>query len=161
MIKNQNSGLPLHEWPPIQLSNYDSYKPSNLLVSEFMNTDFLTVYPGDLIDMVIQIMKWKDLEHLCVENKAGKLIGVVTKSRILEALSKKKDPEQTMLVQDVMVENPIFIHSDSKLKEAFDIVQKQANNFLPVVKEDELIGVLSKAEFQWITKRLIASLDHQ
>ena len=86
---------------------------------------------------------------------------MVTKSRILEALSKKKDPEQTMLVQDVMVENPIFIHSDSKLKEAFDIVQKQANNFLPVVKEDELIGVLSKAEFQWITKRLIASLDHQ
>lgn len=161
MIKNQNSGLPLHEWPPIHLSDYDSYKPSNLLVSEFMNTDFLTVYPGDLIDMVIQIMKWKDLEHLCVENKAGKLIGIVTKSGILEALNKKKDSYQTMLVQDVMKENPPFIHSNSQLKEAFDIVQKQAHNFLPVVKENELIGVLSKAEFQWITKRLIASLDNQ
>ena len=66
-----------------------------------------------------------------------------------------------MVVQDVMKENPTFIRSTSKLKEAFDIVQKQAHNFLPVVKEDELIGVLSKAEFQWITKRLIAGLDHQ
>ena len=159
ILRNQNSGMPIHEWPEITLSEKIDYKPSNLVISEFMNTDFLTVYQEDIIEMVIQIMKWKDLEFIPVEDKAGNLVGVVTKNQILDYLSNQETQQATVCVEDIMEHNPAHIESSATLKDANQLMQEQGVNFLPVVNDGELIGVLSKKEFRWITKRLIADLD--
>ena len=159
IIKNQNSGKPIHEWPEIELTETADYKPSNLVISEFMNTDFLTVYPEDMMDLVVQIMKWKKLEFIPVENKEGKLVGVVTKDHVLDYLSNRVDSGIPLTAEDIMESRPACIASSATLKDAFLIMQEQKVNFLPVEKDGELIGVLSKKEFQWITKRLVAELD--
>ena len=159
ILRNQNSGMPIHEWPEITLSEKIDYKPSNLVISEFMNTDFLTVYQEDIIEMVIQIMKWKDLEFIPVEDKAGNLVGVVTKNQILDYLSNQETQQETVCVEDIMEHNPAHIESNATLKDANQLMQEQGVNFLPVVNDGELIGVLSKKEFRWITKRLIADLE--
>ena len=124
-----------------------------------MNTDFLTVYQEDIIEMVVQIMKWKDLEFIPVENKSGHLVGVVTKTQILHFLSNKDMYDDTVCVEDIMEQNPAYINSTATLKDANQLMQEEGVNFLPVVNDKELIGVLSKKEFRWITKRLIADLE--
>jgi CBS domain-containing protein len=159
ILRNQNSGMPIHEWPELTLSEKIDYKPSNLVISEFMNTDFLTVYQEDIIEMVVQIMKWKDLEFIPVENKSGHLVGVVTKTQILHFLSNKDMYDDTVCVEDIMEQNPAYINSTATLKDANQLMQEEGVNFLPVVNDKELIGVLSKKEFRWITKRLIADLE--
>ena len=111
------------------------------------------------MDLVVQIMKWKKLEFIPVENKEGKLVGVVTKDHVLDYLSNRVDSGTPLTAEDIMESRPACIASSATLKDAFLIMQERKVNFLPVEKDGELIGVLSKKEFQWITKRLVAELD--
>ena len=66
--------------------------------------------------------------------------------------------DDTVCVEDIMEQNPAYINSTATLKDANQLMQEEGVNFLPVVNDKELIGVLSKKEFGWITKRLIDDL---
>ena len=47
------------------------------LVEEFMTTDLFTVIEDDLVEYVANIMDWRNIRHLLVENDDGQLFLVV------------------------------------------------------------------------------------
>ena len=161
IIKNQREEKPVHTWKMPELKDLTEYRPSQITVEEFMQTDLFTVQKGDLIDLVAEMMDWRKIRYTPVENTKGKLIGLVTSRLILRHLLKnnKLNNEKATTVQDVMISNPKTIGPGVKILEAMKIMRDNQIGALPVVKDKELIGIITEMDFLRISGRLIERLD--
>ncbi len=82
MIKNQKQNKPVHTWKETTVSDLEDWHPSKLKVEEFMSTDLFTVQRDDLIELVAEIMNWRRIRYMPVEDNKGELVGLVS-SRLL------------------------------------------------------------------------------
>ena len=60
--------MPVHTWNLPDLNDLEDYRPSNLKVEEFMGTDLFTVQKDDILELVADIMEWRKIRYLPVEN---------------------------------------------------------------------------------------------
>jgi len=160
MIKNERQNIPVHEWELPGLADLEIYKPSRMSVSEFMQTDLYTVQKDDIIELVVDIMDWRKLNYLLVEDSKGKYLGLITIRSILKFLTshmKKKDFRQLM-VKDLMIRKTATVRPDQNILAAIEMMKKEEMYCLPVVKDGELRGVITEKEFLLITSRLIDRL---
>lgn len=82
-----------------------------------------------------------------VEN--GKLIGVVTDRDItLRVVAERKDPMEVK-VSDILTRSPVTVTPDMKLSEARELMEQHQIRRLPVLKGDDLVGVLSLGDLAW------------
>lgn len=160
MLKNQSENLPVHLWAMPELSDLESYEPGNLKVSEFMATDLFTVQPDDIVEFVAEMMDWRKIRYTPVEDRKGKLVGLVTIRLLLRhCIRQQKAVEPgNVCVQDIMISKPLTIDPDVSIKEAMHIMRSNKIGCLPVVKEGELIGVITEMDFLRITGRLFDRL---
>ncbi len=158
IIENQKTNNPVHQWKEASIKDLKNYKPTTLKVSEFMNTDLFTVQKEDIIDLVAEMMDWKKLHYTPVEDTKGKLIGLVTSRDLMRHFMKKKKSKKTVLVKDIMVSSPVTITEDESVMEALKLMKKKKVGCLPVVKDDELIGLITEMDFLRISRRLFDRL---
>lgn len=164
MSVNAKQGLPVHQWKMPELSDLKEYRPSRLKVSEFMNTDLFTVQKDDIIELVAEMMDWRKIRYTPVEDKEGKLIGLVTLRMMLRHLLKMRNQPPgldngAVTVKDIMNEHPLTIGPNSTILEAMNIMRKNGIGCLPVVQNDELIGIITEMDFLRISGRLIERLE--
>lgn len=155
MINNQQSNKPVHEWELPTASDLKMYKPSHLLVSEFMLTDLFTVQKDDIVELVAELMDWNTIRYTPVEDTKGRLVGLVTARLVLRHLLRNKNSKKNTLVSDIMLKNPHTVTQDTNILEAMRIMREHKIGCLPVVNGDELVGLISESEFLKITARLI------
>ncbi len=73
----------------------------------------------------------------------GALAGIFTeRDAMCRVIAEGADPERT-LVDDVMTRNPICIGGNATAKEALSIMQGHGIRHLPVVEQDQLVGIIS------------------
>jgi CBS domain-containing protein/gamma-glutamylcysteine synthetase len=166
MSTNQKLGIPVHEWKMPELNDLKEYRPSHLKVSEFMTTDLFTVQKDDIIDLVVDMMDWRKIRYTPVEDKEGKLIGLVTLRIVLRhLLQNRNQPSGTsnelVTVKDIMNHNPITIDPNATILEAMTIMRKNQIGCLPVALNGELIGIITEMDFLKISGRLIERLENQ
>ncbi len=157
MINNQDQSIPVHLWAEPNLSDLKEYRPSHLTVEEFMETDLFTVQKDDIIELVAEMMNWRKIRYMPVEDAKGKLIGLVT-SRILLRYYTQKDNalgEKKQTVKDIMIAKPITVSPEASIMEALNLMRTNRIGCLPVVKNKELIGVITEMDFLRITGRLL------
>ncbi len=164
MSTNAKQGLPVHMWKMPELHDLKEYRPSHLKVSEFMSTDLFTVQKDDIIELIVDMMDWRKIRYTPVEDKEGKLVGLVTLRVILRHLLKlKNQPDNEDLVnataKDIMIENPLTIGPNASILEAMSIMRKSKIGCLPVVQNSELIGIITEMDFLRISGRLIERLE--
>ena len=164
MSVNAKQGLPVHMWKMPELNDLKEYRPSHLKVSEFMSTDLFTVQKDDIIELIVDMMDWRKIRYTPVEDKEGKLVGLVTLRVILRHLLKlKNQPENEDLVnataKDIMIENPLTVGPNASILEAMSIMRKSKIGCLPVVQNGELIGIITEMDFLRISGRLIERLE--
>jgi CBS domain-containing protein len=161
MVKNQELSKPVHTWEMPTLDELQEYRPSTMKVEEFMETDLFTVQKDDIISLVAEMMDWRKIRYMPVEDKSGKLIGLVTSRILLRYFSQKENPMQKELhtVEDVMIKDPITISAEATIMEALDKLRLNKIGCLPVVKGNELIGVITEMDFLRITGRLLDRLE--
>lgn len=165
MCINEKSGIPVHHWKMPELSDLKDYRPSKLKVSEFMNTDIITVHKDDILDLVVDMMDWRKIRYTPVEDKEGKLVGLVTQRLVLRHLIKERSRQPSestqavTTVKDVMITNPFTVSPNATLLEAMHIMRKHQIGCLPVVQRDELIGIITEMDFLKISSRLIERLE--
>ena len=161
MLKNQSKGKPVHTWELPKLSDLKEYRPAKLKVEEFMTTDLFTVRKEDIIEFVAEMMDWRKTRYLPVENTKGKLVGLITSRMLLKVFNKRQklNDTSTVTVEDVMVSNPIIINHDATIIEAMNLMKKHQIGCLPVVHEDELVGIITEQDFLGIAGRLIERLE--
>ena len=161
MIENQIKGIPVSDWEIPKYKSLSNYKPSKLLVSEFMQTDLFTVHDDDIIEFVADLMNWKKTNFALVEDEKGKLVGVVVIKDILKYLVKNKNLNkkgQFLLVKDIMIKKPITVSPEENIGKAAKLIIDHEIENLPVVKGEELIGVLTTSDFLKVTSNLLSRL---
>jgi CBS domain-containing protein len=158
MIANQDK--PVHEWDLPKPGSLKEYKPVNVRVGEFMTTDLFTVHEDDIVNLVEEVMNWRKIRYIPVEDSKGKLVGLVTIRRLLNHMVRHRNDETiAMTVQDVMIKDPITVSPDTRLSEALNIMRDNKIGSLPVVQGNELVGIITTMDFLRITGRLLQRLE--
>jgi len=157
IIKNQAQEIPVHKWKMPELSDLKVYDPSKMLVEEFMFTDVFTARRDDILELVSDMMDWKDIHYAPVENKEGELVGLITSRRILNYFNglDVKRGETIVLVEDIMIHEPVTTTPESTILDAMELMKKNKMGCLPVVKDAELVGIITEMDFIRISNRLI------
>jgi CBS domain-containing protein/gamma-glutamylcysteine synthetase len=160
IIKNQEGEKPVHTWPMPELSDLAEYHPAKLTVEEFMTTDLFTAQKDDLIEFVAEMMDWRKIRYMPVEDSKGNLVGLLTSRLLLRYFTKKGslNNEKETLVKDLMIENPITISPGSTIIDALNLMRENKIGCMPVVSNNELIGIITEMDFLRISGRLIERL---
>jgi CBS domain-containing protein len=158
MIKNQEKEIPVHLWANPELEDLEQYEPSKLKVVEFMRTDLFTVQKDDIIELVAELMDWHNIRYMPVENKEGNLSGLVSSQQLIKYFGRKAEGREIM-VKDIMITNPITVEPETTITEAMELMRAHNIGCLPVVQNEELIGIIEELDFLKVTVRLINRLE--
>ena len=162
IINNQQKDIPVHKWKLPNLDELKEYRPSKIKVEEFMETDLFTVQQDDIIELVAEMMDFRKIRFMPVENTKGKLIGLVTSRIILRHLMKhNKLSGEAVKVKDIMIKKPLTIGPDSTILDSLEMMRKSEVGCLPVVQKGELVGLVTTMNFLRISSRLIERLEQK
>ena len=162
IVKNQWQQKPVHTWELPEADALETYHPSKLFVEEFMQTDLFTVQRDDIIEFVAQMMDWRKIRYMPVENAQGKLVGLITSRLLLRHYthSSKLSKKTQMTVNDIMITHPKTVTPKVTLLEALNIMRESRIGCLPVVNdENELIGIITEMDYLRISVRLMEKAD--
>lgn len=161
-VKNQQQNLPVHTWQEPTISDLTDWHPQKLKVEEFMSTDLFTVQKDDLIELVAEIMDWRRIRYMPVENNKGELVGLVSSRMLLRNFARRHQPTEqppAVTVKEIMVEKPITVKPETTIIEAMNLMRTHKVGCLPVVKGKELVGIITEMDFLRITARLLERYD--
>jgi CBS domain-containing protein len=90
----------------------------------------------------------RDAVRAVLVTEDGRLVGVVTrKTLVREVVASGRDPARTTL-GEIAEEPNATIDSAMPLDEAFDFLEQQDYERVPVVEDGKLLGVLSRSAIQ-------------
>ncbi len=164
MVKNQKKGEPVHKWGLARIEDMEHWKPSKLMVEEFMTTDLFTVRKDDILEFVAHLLDWRKIRYLPVEDDQKHLTGLITMRQLMREHAKNAENAEdtgTKPVSEIMIQNPITIHPEASIMEALAIMKEQEIGCLPVVKNSRLVGIITEGNFMNITVRLLKTLENK
>jgi CBS domain-containing protein len=147
MLASQKLGEPIHRWPIIETAPSEEWEQGYRTVGQFMSTDLFTVKPGDLIDLAASVMDWRHIRHVPVEDEEGRLIGLVTHRGLLRMMSKGNHDDSPVTVAEVMITNPVTASPSTSSLEAIEIMRSNRVGCLPVVENNQLVGIVTSYDF--------------
>ncbi len=148
ILVNQKKGLPIHSWPIAEMVDADEWEHGYRTVSQFMSTDLFTVKPDDLIDLAASVMDWRHIRHVPVEDQDGRLVGLVTHRGLLRMMISRGDSNSgPITVREIMVKDPVTISPSTSSLEAIEIMRRSRVGCLPVVENDQLVGIVTSYDF--------------
>lgn len=128
--------IPGHEWPILDKKHIYLSSIKDKTAEDFMNSDIITIRKNDLLDLGKQVMDWRNLTHIPVEDEKGKLCGILAKSDI------PSDSEKDLFVQDVMITDFQSISPETSFCEAKRIMKEKKIHCLPVMTKGVLAGII-------------------
>jgi CBS domain-containing protein len=151
MLASQKKGQPVHRWPIVEKTGPDEWEHGYRTVGQFMSTDLFTVKPDDLIDLAASVMDWRHIRHVPVEDEEGGLIGLVTHRGLLRMMI---TGNRANTVREVMIPNPVTVSPSTTSLEAIEIMRINRVGCLPVVENNELVGIVTSYDFLEASARL-------
>lgn len=120
----------------------------SILVRHAMTEAPQTIGPGMNAADAAGLMKSEDVGVLPVVEE-DELIGLVTdRDLVVRVLAERKDPME-VTVGDVLTRSPVTVTPDTRLSEARELMDRHKVRRLPVVKGQELVGILSLGDVAW------------
>ena len=157
MISNQQSGEPVHKWPLAGIADGAACKQCYLRVEEFMTTELFTVHEDEPLDLVANLMDWKRVRHIPVEDEQGRLVGLISCFEVLRHLEKgvTEKTADPVSVSSIMTHGPLTVTPETPTLEAIALMRKEKVDCLPVVMEGRLVGIVSERDFINVAARLL------
>ena len=152
---NQKSQIPGHLWELPEIDSFEHFHPQDLIVSEFMQTDFQTVQKGDILEFVAELMDWQDVKFTPVEDSKANLVGLVASDLLIKHFAKNNNKSEFITVEEIMIKDPICIDPEATIQDAMKLMKEHKVDCLPVVQNNELIGMITEKDFIGISHRLI------
>jgi CBS domain-containing protein len=155
MLSRQKEAVPVHRWPLITMTETNEWSQSYQTVGQFMSTDLFTVRPNDLVDLAANVMDWRHIRHVPVEDEEGRLVGVVSHRALLRFLIKGQPANgHSLTVSEIMIQNPLTVTSTTPTLEAMAIMRRDRVGCLPVVDDGLLVGIVTSFDFLDAAARL-------
>ena len=159
-VTRQWEGTPVHEWPLAKVEEGRGGKPQALRIEEFMTTDLITVHPDEPMDLVIRLMDWRRIRHVPVEDEDGKVAGLLSCFEALRQWAPAAPMEggEPVPVREVMHQDPVTIAPEATVTDAVARMRQAQSDYLLVVKEDRLVGIVTESDILQLTARLLEQL---
>ena len=155
MKVNQESGEPLHKWDLANIPDCSDWIDNYKTIEQFMTTDLFTVRPEDVLDLAANLMHWKHVRHVPVEDDEGKLVGIISHRDLLELYTHDKtNGASEIVVRDVMKQNLVTISPETPTLDALSLMREKNIGCLPVIKADKLIGLITAHDFLTVSAKL-------
>jgi CBS domain-containing protein/gamma-glutamylcysteine synthetase len=158
-IKYQKENIPISTWQNATIEDIGDYTPSAFLVEEFMTTDLFTVNKDDIPELAADMMDWRRIRYIPIENAEGQLIGLITIRMLLRYFRNRDAGNNTLKIEDLMIKDPISVTPHSTITEAIELMTTNKIGCLPVVHNGTLVGIITEADFLFITSRLLTRLQ--
>lgn len=122
-------------------------------VSQIMAKAVIVVNPTKKISEVNQMFAEYGIRHIPVVD-GTKLVGVISKNDVQKIGygTGETHPEtlhaiyDTYKLADIMVSNPVTVTADTNIKEVAEILSKQSFHSLPVVENNEIVGMVTTTD---------------
>lgn len=116
-------------------------------VKEIMTTSVITVQADDRLTKVVELLNENPIHHLVVLSE-GKVVGVISKKDLMRMHALVSQPEigsgtYATTAGHIMSENPLTVDPDDSIGLVADIILANQFHSLPVVDEDELVGIIT------------------
>ena len=131
-------------------------------VKELMSKDLTVVSSTERVVHARRQMLESHVGRLPVVDE-DKLVGMITSKDLMRAFIdfRKKVPEKyqkaqikDVLVEDIMSSNPKFVSKDDTISEVSKIIIETGFNGLPVVENDELVGIITQTDILRLIEKL-------
>ena len=144
---HQNSEKSIYDWP-VDDDFKDLVPDEELTVRHKMDKNTFTVDVNDSVELVFNIMIWKDIHHVPVINNKKKLVGLLT----WRDIGRYKDDKAVLMssVKSIMIKKKdiITISQDEKLDTARKIMENLNIHGIPVTENNQLIGIITLKDLQ-------------
>lgn len=124
-----------------------------MLVRDYMTEKVFTLRIDKKLFIAQEIMGWAHVRHVPVVDPEGRLVGIVSHRDLLNASISSISTRVTNLERDqhlwtisvekVMRKDVRTISPDATVQEAARIMRREKVGCLPVVAQDELVGILT------------------
>jgi CBS domain-containing protein/SAM-dependent methyltransferase/gamma-glutamyl:cysteine ligase YbdK (ATP-grasp superfamily) len=157
-VARQKEGQPIHTWPLAELGRdlRRGREKHYSQVGSLMTTDLFTVNENDVIDLVANVMDWKHIRHVPVEDNAHRLVGLVTHRALLRILAQNYGtPMQPIPVRQVMQRSVVTVGPETPTLEAIGLMKQHRISCLPVEEDGRLVGIMTERDLIKISGELL------
>ncbi len=158
MFNRQQQAMPVHQWPLARLDEAGSWKNRYWTVEQIMSTDLFTVNENDPVDFAANLMDWRNVRHLPVENEKGQLVGFITASMLLRFYSQSENHPVRASVGEIMNTDLFFILPEMSTVEALHLMRDRKLGYLPVMRNGNLIGLVTEYDFVNVAAHLMKEI---
>jgi CBS domain-containing protein/gamma-glutamylcysteine synthetase len=155
MKKYQEENKPVHTWDLAQVTDKPEWIDNYQTVEQFMTRDLFTVRPEDVIDLATNLMNWKHIRHVPVEDHKGNLIGLISYRDILQmCVNQEMKKNDELIVRDVMKTDLVKAPPETPTLEALNLMREKGIGCLPIVKGKKLVGLITAHDFLSVSIKL-------
>ncbi len=126
-----------------------------MLVEEIMKRNVKTCRPDSTVLEAVKTMNQFGIGCLIVVSSTGNVVGIMTERDILKGVAEKNLLAEEVLVKDIMSAEIIAIEPGISLEEAAEVMAKYKIKKLPVIKEGELVGIVTASDLITYEHKLI------
>ncbi|TAK46562.1 MAG: CBS domain-containing protein [Saprospiraceae bacterium] len=159
MSKRQQEGKPVHLWNLPEMAEAGTWKNRFSTIEQIMVTELYTVTEDDPVDLVANIMFWRNIRHVPVENPKGEITGLVTCKLLMFYYSNNYQPGKKACVKDIMTTHLITVSPQTKTTDAIELMMKNDVACLPVIYQNKLAGLVTERDFVKISAELLTETD--
>jgi acetoin utilization protein AcuB len=128
-----------------------------MLVSQFMNSDLITVAPEDSVEEAVKLLSRQGIRHL-LGMKKNRLVGIISDRDIKRAMDPRRTRKKLMgigglyfllepiLVEEIMTRDPLTIGPNTPAKQAAYIMVERRFGALPVVECGKTVGIVTETD---------------
>lgn len=144
IYENQEQGFPVSTWGVLQSDFNISFKGDGV-VKHIMSSDIFSVDTKSSVEMVLNIMKWKNIHHMPVINSSRELVGLISWTDVKRYLDNPN--EQHDSVVKIMKKNILTTTEYIPVSQAKKIMKDNNIGSLPVVNQNKLVGLITLNDF--------------
>ena len=137
-------------------------------VNEFMTSKPYTLRETDTMDDARKIITEKHVRHIPVTDKNNHLLGLVTQRDVLAATepellkaasSESHESDSSIKISDIMIRNVKVLLETDSLRQAAMYMQSHKYGCLPVLSDDQLVGIITDSDFVAIAINLLEQAE--
>lgn len=133
-------------------------------IDAIMSTNLITVPPSATLAEARTLMRDKGIHHLPV-TEDRQLIGLITLTNVLAATDSFLRDDSSRIhandiaVNEVMVRDVATVNVNASLRQAALFLEKHKIGCLPVMDNDDLIGIITDTDFVAVAINLLEQLE--
>lgn len=117
-----------------------------MLVGARMTYPVITIGPRATLESASELIEKESIHSLPVVDRQGRLLGLVTKDKLEDAIrnnSTAHENESVSLVEDIMVTQVLTVTENTPIEEAARIISDYDIKTLPVLRGNYVVGIIT------------------